>query len=1522
MLFRLYHYRSRLLILSLIGWLSWQNIGDIARANPIVPAEDNTGTIVTSNGTSYDISGGIRSSDGINLFHSFEQFGLNPTEIANFLAQPNLENILARISGGTPSIINGLIQVTGGNAHLYLMNPAGIIFGSGASLNVTGDFFATTATGIGFENGNWFQTSGKNTYESLLGTPARFAFDLPQPAPIINAGNLATSPGNNIALLGGNVLNLGTIFAESGNIIIGAIPGTNWVKISHAGSLLSLEVPTEAIATGFNPLQLPELLTTPEVRAAIAPEQREGISSFSLNLGEVSIAGQIRGKEVHLAASEIQILPSETPLIQGEGLDSAKSVTLFPQTAEDSFVSVFIDATISDYQTLLYGGRSGTRSMAIGREENGIAAIGEELSRLEIAGKTVEEVHIVSEGNAGNFWLGNAFVSGENFEEYREEFARWRSALGVNADILLYSCFTALGEVGDVLLNNIARETRADVAASTNLTGNGSLGGDWVFEKQIGEIEANLAFTDSALNAYMNTLDILTVTSSADSGSGTLRNTIANAVNSDEIRFSSNMNIFLNSALEIDNKTLTIDGETNTIILDGQSNDRIFEIDNNASVTLNNLTIQNGREASDEGGGIYIKDSNLTINNSIITGNSSVDDGGGIFIKESTATINNSTISGNAISDSNTHGGGIASQNSMLTVESSIISGNSAVGGSRSGGGISIRNSDATISNTTISNNSAGGNGGGMFLDKGTVTIENSTISQNSSDSDGGGIRLNKENSVTIENVTISGNSANTNGGGIDFDSQSDDLSLSIINSTIFENSAGGEGGGIYMQNSGGGSANVEILNSIIVGNSAGNSATHDTIDDNNITIADRGYNFIGVDGTGDFTNSNTRVGIDTTDLNLSALGNYGGSTQTHALLPGSIAIDAGTSADAPSVDQRGLNRGIVDIGAFEVNADLGVTSSVDRAVTFIGDTVTVTLDLTNGGPDAVGNINLEVSFPSGVQLTGFLPSIGSYDTNTGIWTIDEVDGSYDTISADTRATLELSFEVLPSLSPSLEFTTNILSFNGEEVDSNNDTSTVQQNLLGLANCPPICYPYYLLNSISITETLANYQTLITQTNSGLSLLDTGVEQLEQSVTEEFENYFDLRKTEATSLSEIQKILQNIASQTNTKPSIIYVMFAPSALTQELSETLLASADIFSSGDRGLNLAEAAHSADSDILQVILVTANGEVMMRQLPEATRERVMQQTNEFRNTVTNVRRPGAFLKSSQQLYQWIIAPLKDEIEAREIDNIAFILNSGLRSLPLAALHDGEKFLIENYSVGLMPSISLTDTTYQNINKVEVLAMGASEFSEQDPLPAVPVELAIIDRFWQGKFFLNEEFTVEQLKGQRQQAPYGIVHLGTHGEFRAGNPDRSYIAFGDGQISLDRIRELGLNNPTTELLVLSACRTALGDVEAELGFAGLAVAAGVKSALGSLWYVSDIGTLALMGTFYERLQDVPIKAEALRLAQLEMLRGETRVEGGNILISNTVFPLDFAKEDASDLTFVHPYYWSGFTLIGSPW
>ncbi len=131
-----------------------------------------------------------------------------------------------------------------------------------------------------------------------------------------------------------------------------------------------------------------------------------------------------------------------------------------------------------------------------------------------------------------------------------------------------------------------------------------------------------------------------------------------------------------------------------------------------------------------------------------------------------------------------------------------------------------------------------------------------------------------------------------------------------------------------------------------------------------------------------------------------------------------------------------------------------------------------------------------------------------------------------------------------------------------------------------------------------------------------------------------------------------------------------------------------------------------------------------------------------------------------------------------------------------------------------------------------------------------------------------------------------------------------------------------QMGWNKPLVDLLVLSACRTALGDREAELGFGGIAFQSGVRSVLASLWYVSDVGTLSLMQEFYTQLQTAPTRSEALRQAQIAMARGKVTLKEGMLQTVRGELPLPPELQALGTIDLSHPYYWSAFTMIGNPW
>ncbi|HBE35413.1 MAG TPA: CHAT domain-containing protein, partial [Cyanobacteria bacterium UBA11368] len=201
---------------------------------------------------------------------------------------------------------------------------------------------------------------------------------------------------------------------------------------------------------------------------------------------------------------------------------------------------------------------------------------------------------------------------------------------------------------------------------------------------------------------------------------------------------------------------------------------------------------------------------------------------------------------------------------------------------------------------------------------------------------------------------------------------------------------------------------------------------------------------------------------------------------------------------------------------------------------------------------------------------------------------------------------------------------------------------------------------------------------------------------------------------------------------------------------------------------------------------------NNRIIIRKLvPEAKGSLVQQVAREFRIGVTDLNNPDDYKAPAQQLYQWIVTPLRSELLANQIDTLLFSMDTGLRSIPIAAFFDGKQFLIEQYSVALIPSFSLTDTRYVPITNSQILAMGISKSTqEQTPLPAVAVEIpTLTNKLWRGVEFLNESATLDNLKSTSRKQRFEIIHVATHAEFRPGNISESYIQFWDNKLRLNQ-------------------------------------------------------------------------------------------------------------------------------------
>jgi CHAT domain-containing protein len=272
----------------------------------------------------------------------------------------------------------------------------------------------------------------------------------------------------------------------------------------------------------------------------------------------------------------------------------------------------------------------------------------------------------------------------------------------------------------------------------------------------------------------------------------------------------------------------------------------------------------------------------------------------------------------------------------------------------------------------------------------------------------------------------------------------------------------------------------------------------------------------------------------------------------------------------------------------------------------------------------------------------------------------------------------------------------------------------------------------------------------------------------------------------------------------------------------------------------------------------------------------------------------------LKVSQKLYDLIIRPTETALTARQIKNLVFVLDSTLRNLPMAALHDGKQYVVEKYSVALTPGLQILGAKALDRSQLRVWLGGLSEsrqgFTE---LKGVKFEAAQIAKQIPTNLELNSDFTKLNLQKGLTERATAIVHLATHGQF-SSDPDSTFILAWDDRITVPdfykflRDRTDNRSQPL-ELLVLSACKTAEGDVKAILGLAGIALRSGARSTIGSLWAVNDASTSKLMSNFYDILIKQPTisRAEALQKSQISVLR---------------------------DPQFKHPYYWAAFVLVGS--
>ncbi|MFG6096798.1 CHAT domain-containing protein [Leptothoe sp. ISB3NOV94-8A] len=271
----------------------------------------------------------------------------------------------------------------------------------------------------------------------------------------------------------------------------------------------------------------------------------------------------------------------------------------------------------------------------------------------------------------------------------------------------------------------------------------------------------------------------------------------------------------------------------------------------------------------------------------------------------------------------------------------------------------------------------------------------------------------------------------------------------------------------------------------------------------------------------------------------------------------------------------------------------------------------------------------------------------------------------------------------------------------------------------------------------------------------------------------------------------------------------------------------------------------------------------------------------------------------LSYAQTLYSWLIRPAEDAGILKSDQTLVFVLDGLLRNLPMAALHDGQQYLIEKYAVALSPGLKLLPANALDSQDARGIVAGISQARGRfAALPAVKEEVANISKLFPSSQLLDQQFTRQALRESLAARQVNILHLASHGQFSSDFSQTFFLTW-DGAININELSELlerreADRSQAIELLTLSACETATGDDRALLGLAGLAVRSGARSTLATLWSVKDEVAKQLMIDVYKNLgQSGLTKAEALRQAQLNLLN----------------------KKDFAD-----PFFWSAYVLIGN--
>jgi filamentous hemagglutinin family protein len=647
--------------------------------------------------------------------------GLTADQTANFLSSPQVHNILGRVTGGSVSIIDGLLQVSGGNSNLFLVNPTGIVFGSHASLNLPGSFTATTANGIQFGS-NWFNASGANDYSSLIGNPSTFAFTTLYPGAILNAGGLATVSGQDLTLMGGTVISTGQLMAPQGHILVSAVPGNSWVRISPPGQTIGLEI--HAPKTGM--LQ-PSTWSLP---IATLPELLTGQGGADFPGVVVSANGQ-----VSLTGSNIPVETGDlvTHKVSAEAatLSSANNLTLV-----ESQLHTTGDLNLHAASTVRV--RDSIANPFVARAQGNLYIQGDQ--GIDILALNHPGVPFQSGGNLT--LASQGIVSGDAHFSSGGRFSILNLAGQPGAFVSFYDpIISATGDVtfGDYTGAALKVETLGSISAG-NIT---------------------ITSPDTSLSGSDPDIPVLT-----SSRALILRAGLTSLSNPANVSQSQPVGSFTSSATATAPGTITakaiktvasttenVDG--GVVILDAPSDIRADSIDSSSSLR--------------NGGTVSVSSNSGRISIGSLNSSSQRGNGGPISIDGNSGNI----IIGSLDSSSQTgNGGTITIDSNSGSINTGSVNSSSQAG---NGGTVAIDSNSGSTNTGSVNSSSQTGNGGTVAIDSNSGAINTGSVNSSSQTGNGGAVTIDS-NSGSINTGSVNVSSQTGNQGTVTFSSNSGNI--------------------------------------------------------------------------------------------------------------------------------------------------------------------------------------------------------------------------------------------------------------------------------------------------------------------------------------------------------------------------------------------------------------------------------------------------------------------------------------------------------------------------------------------------------------------------------------------------------------------------------------------------------------------------------------------------------------------------------------------------------------------------